>query len=125
MTTFRKVVGRRGQRSPSRRMLVGQPKRTHGSAEGQPWQEWLALVTNGRLERFRTGRPFRLGCGAPSIGASSCLRKPSGGGGAEGAARVALPESLPAGSGCAAGGLIRAARRPLDPAAQRTLPRGL
>ena len=44
-------------------------------------------------------RAFRLGCRAPSIGASSCLRKTSGVRGhraPERAARVRLPESFPA-----------------------------
>ena len=41
-------------------------------------------------------RAFRLGCRAPSIGASSCLRIPRGFGGTERAARVRLPESFPA-----------------------------
>ena len=64
-------------------MLVGQPKRTQGSAEGQPCQEWIALVTDGRLGRFRTGPPLSAGLRAPSIGAGSYLRKTSGTGGTE------------------------------------------
>ena len=51
MSAFQQVLnvrsgGRLGGRRGSVRKVVGQPKRTHGSAGGQPCSEWVARVTD-------------------------------------------------------------------------------